>query len=66
MKTKAISSLMKDVEFQNDYPADQMFSFEKMPKDVKILASVNGSPIQIVMMDGQEIMIPVYGWIKVK
>jgi len=57
VETKSSSSLMKGVEFQNDYPADQMFAFEKTPKGAKVLASVNEKPVIFTLRNGKSIHV---------
>ncbi len=46
IKVNSKSKLMNGVDFgEFIYPADQMFRFNKMPKDAEIFASINGEPI---------------------
>ncbi|MEN8255705.1 MAG: hypothetical protein ABFR33_09575 [Verrucomicrobiota bacterium] len=57
MKAKPSTLLMKGVEFKSDYPADQMFAFEKMPEDSKVLATVNGKPAIFTRNGGKAIHV---------
>jgi len=57
MEPNPSAPLMKGVEFNNTYPADQMFAFEKMPEDSKVLADVDGKPVIFTRNDGKVIHV---------
>ena len=57
VETNPSAPLMKGVEFNNEYPADQMFTFEKMPKDSEVLANVDDKPVIFTRNNGKAIHV---------
>jgi hypothetical protein len=57
LETNPAAPLMKDVAFPGEYPADQMFAFEKMPEDAQVLATVSGKPVIFTRNGGKVIHV---------